>query len=318
MVSESEGGAPPAGSEAATVAGAARGTSSRGVIHDIGYRTYSGPRHGVAAIAGSLFLTGLLNAYGLGRSGKAKVLPMTMLALALFPAVIIVAVMVVSGFGGNFVDYSTYANTTFVLIIIFVAGQAPVLFTRDLRSGSIVLYLARPMSPALFALVRWASLVTAIFIFALIPMLLLYAGALAAEADVSEQTVDLIQATAGIALLAVVLATVSGLVSAFTLRRGLAVGAIIVALLVSNGFVASVKGIAVGTGGNDAVGQWAGLFSPFTLVDGVSAALLGGTEFYPLSPDGAAMTTVYILFAAVLVAVGLWLLVRRYHGQGTR
>lgn len=294
------------------------GIDARGVIHDIGYRTYSGPRLGLGAVARSLFLTGLLNAYGLGRSGKAKMLPLSMLALALFPAVIIVAIMVVSGFGGNFVDYSTYANTTFVLIIIFVAGQAPVLFTRDLRSGSIVLYLARPLSPTLFALVRWASLVSAIFIFTLIPMLLLYAGALGAEADFTDQSVDLLQAIAGIAVLAVVLATIAGLVSAFTLRRGLAVGAIIVALLVSNGFVASVKGIAAGTGSNDAIGEWAGLLSPFSLVDGISAGVLGGTEFYPLSPDGAAMTTIYVVFALALVAAGLWLLIKRYHAQGTR
>lgn len=295
-----------------------RTPGSSGVIHDIGYRTYAGPRLGLGAVARSLFLTGLLNAYGLGRSGKAKILPMTMLAFALFPAVIIVAIMVVSGFGGNFVDYSTYANTTFVLIIIFVAGQAPVLFTRDLRSGSIVLYLARPLSPTMFALVRWASLVTAIFVFVVIPMLLLYVGALGAEADVGEQSVDLLQAMVGAAVLAVVLGTVSGLVSAFTLRRGLAVGAIIVALLVSNGFVASVKGIAVGTGSNDAVGEWVGLLSPFTLVDGISARVLGGTEFYPLAPQGTAMAVVYILFALVVVLGGLWLLIRRYHAQGTR
>ncbi|MGB5952390.1 MAG: hypothetical protein WBG57_07765 [Ornithinimicrobium sp.] len=294
------------------------GVTNHGVIHDIGYRTYSGPRLGLSAVARSLFLTGLLNAYGLGRSGKAKLLPMTMLGLALFPAVIIVAIMVVSGFGGNFVDYSTYANTTFVLIIIFVAGQAPVLFTRDLRSGSIVLYLARPLSPTMFALVRWASLATAIFVFTLIPMLLLYVGALAAEADFTEQTIDLLQAIAGIAVLAIVLATVTGLVSAFTLRRGLAVGAIIVALLVSNGFVASVKGIAEGTRSNDAIGEWIGLLSPFTLVDGISAGVLGGTGFYPLAPDGTAMTAVYIVCALALVAGGLWLLIRRYHAQGTR
>lgn len=318
MVSEPGQDAPPAGRDGASGGDLrSNGGASGGVIHDIGYRTYTGPRLGLGSIAGSLFLTGLLNAYGLGRSGRAKMLPMSMLAIALVPAAIIVAIMVVSGFGGNFVDYSTYSNTTFVLIIIFVAGQAPVLFTRDLRSGSIVLYLARPLSATLFALVRWASLVTAIFVFTLIPMLLLYAGALAAEADFTEQTVDLLQAIAGIALLALVLATVSGLVSAFTLRRGLAVGAIIVALLVSNGFVASVKGIALGAG-NEALGEWAGLFSPFSLVDGISAGVFDGTEFYPLSPASAAMTAAYVLFAAALLGVGLWLLIRRYHDQGTR
>lgn len=287
------------------------------VIHDIGYRTYDGPRLATRSIGWSLFWTGLAHAYGFGRSGKAKALPLSMLALSLVPAVIIVAIMVVAGFGGNFVDYSTYSGSTFVLIIVFTAGQAPVLFTRDLRSGSIVLYLARPLSPTWFAVVRWASLVAAIFAFTVIPVLTLYAGALAAEADVREQSADLVQAMAGLVVLAAVLATVCGLVSAFTLRRGLAVGAIIVALLVSNGFVSAVKTLAA-TQGNDLLGQWMGLFSPFTLVDGLNAGVLDGTEFYPLGPDTPLMTAVYAATTAVVVGVGLWLLIRRYHQQGTR
>lgn len=289
---------------------------SDSVIHDIGYRTYAGPRAGAGPIAQSLFVTGLRHAYGLGRSGKAKVLPMTMLALALLPAGIIVTLVVTVGIS-EFVNYSTYSNTMFVFVIVFVAGQAPVLFTRDLRSGSIVLYLARPLPPAAFALVRWASLVAAIFGFLFIPVLVLYVGALAAEADFTEQSVDLAQAVVGLVVLSVVLATVSGLVSAFTLRRGLAVGAIIVALLVTNGFVSSVKGIALGTD-NDAVGQWVGLFSPFTLFDGIQSGMLGGTSFYPLPPESWAMVLAYVVWAVLVVGGGLWLLIRRYHRQGTR
>ncbi|HKJ11314.1 MAG TPA: hypothetical protein VJ976_02875 [Ornithinimicrobium sp.] len=297
--------------------GASREGPGSSVIHDIGYRTYDGPRRDDRSIGWSLYLTGLAHAYGFGRSAKAKALPLSMLALSLVPAVIIVAIMVVAGFGGNFVDYSTYSGSTFVLIVVFTAGQSPVLFTRDLRSGAIVLYLARPLSPTWFAVVRWASLVSAIFIFTVIPVLALYAGALAAEADVSEQSADLLQAVAGLVVLAAVLATVSGLVSAFTLRRGLAVGAVIVALLVSNGFVSAVKTLAAAQG-NDLLGQWVGLFSPFTLVDGLNAGLLDGTPFYPLSPDTPWMTAVYAATVTVVLVAGLWLLVRRYHQQGTR
>jgi len=293
------------------------GTAGDSVIHDIGYRTYDGPRVDSRSIGWSLFLTGLQHAYGFGRSGKAKALPLSMLALSLVPAVIIVALMVVAGFGGNFVDYSTYSGSTFVLIVVFTAGQSPVLFTRDLRSGSIVLYLARPLSGTWFALLRWASLACAIFAFTVIPVLLLYAGALAAEADAGEQSADLAQAVAGLVVLATVLATICGVVSAFTLRRGLAVGAIIVALLVSNGFVSAVKGIAA-VQGNDSLGQWVGLLSPFTLVDGLNAGLLDGTEFYPLAPQTPLMTGVYAVTVVLVLAVGLWLLIRRYHQQGTR
>ena len=48
---------------------------SRGVIHDLGYRGYAGAREGTGAIARTLFLTGLRHCFGLGRSGRSKVLP---------------------------------------------------------------------------------------------------------------------------------------------------------------------------------------------------------------------------------------------------
>lgn len=288
-----------------------------GVIHDIGYRTYEGPRRGLGAIARSLFTTGLLNAYGIGRSGKAKALPMTLLVFMVVPAAIMVAIMVTIGLDDGFIDYSTYANTLQLLIVIFVAAQAPVLFTRDLRSGAIVLYLSRPLSPMVFALVRLASLATAIFVFVMLPVLVLYLGAVSNEADLSDQTGDVLVAGLGIALLALVLATVSALISALTTRRGFAVGAIIVALLVSTGVVATVQAIAEAQG-NDGVASVAGVFSPFVLVDGVQAGLFDGTASYQASPDTAGDTTLYLLATVVLLAAAILLLVQRYHRQGRR
>ena len=54
-----------------------------GVIHDLGYRPYAGPRLGEGPVAWSFFLTGLRNTYGLGRSGRSKVLPMGLLGVML-------------------------------------------------------------------------------------------------------------------------------------------------------------------------------------------------------------------------------------------
>ena len=39
-----------------------------GVIHDIGYQRYTGPRLGRRYVAGSLYVHGLRTAFGLGRS----------------------------------------------------------------------------------------------------------------------------------------------------------------------------------------------------------------------------------------------------------
>ena len=56
-----------------------------GVIHDLGYRPYDGPRAGDGAIALALFLSGFRNAFGLGRSGKSKVLPFLLLGSTCCP-----------------------------------------------------------------------------------------------------------------------------------------------------------------------------------------------------------------------------------------
>ena len=53
-----------------------------GVIHDIGYQRYTGPRLGRGYITRSLYVHSLRSAFGLGRSGKAKVFPFIVVGLA--------------------------------------------------------------------------------------------------------------------------------------------------------------------------------------------------------------------------------------------
>ncbi len=294
-----------------------QGSRPGGVIHDLGYRPYAGPRLGTDDAARSLFGTGLLNAYGIGRSGRAKALPMALLAMMIIPAAIMVAVMVTLGLTEGFLDYGTYPVTLMLVIVIFVAAQAPVLFSRDLRSGAIMLYLARPLSATAYALVRWASLFVAILIFVGLPIVVLYIGALSAEADVVEHTGDFLAAMVGVLLLAAVLAVLAGLVASHTRRRGLAVGVIIIALLVSSGVVSAVQAITAAQG-NEVAGIIAGLFSPFSLVDGVQAELLGGQSSFQVPPGSAGWGLVYLLVTLAVIAGGLGLLVRYYRKQAGR
>lgn len=62
-----------------------RSPERSGVIHDIGYRGYDGPREGTGALALSLYVTGLRHAFGLGRSSRSKVLPFLLLGLGALP-----------------------------------------------------------------------------------------------------------------------------------------------------------------------------------------------------------------------------------------
>ena len=282
---------------------------SRSVIHDLGYRPYTGPRLGEGAIARSLVLTGFRNAFGLGRSGKSKALPFILLGLNLFPAIIMVGVLVLIGLDELPIGYAAYASTTQVLLGIFVAAQAPVLFSRDLRHGSIALYLARPLRASTYALARWASLLLATLVFLLLPVLLLYAGALLSELDFTEQTERAGRAVLFGLLLALNLTGISGLIASWSTRRGFAVVATIAVLLIGNGIVTAVQGIATEQG-RPRLGEIAGLFSPYSLYRGCITAFADGNSLTP--PTGAAMQAAYIVVFVGISVLCLAALVWRY------
>ena len=286
-----------------------------GVIHDLGYRHYDGPRDGAATIARTLYVTGLRHAFGLGRSGRSKILPFLLLALAALPGAIVVGVVTIVGFSELPLTYADYTNQTQLLVSLFAAAQAPVLFSRDLRYRSIVLYLARPLPAHVIALTRWASLLSALLVFTLLPLLILYAGALLAGLDVGEQTVGLLKAVALLVLVAAMLAGITGFISSVSLRRGLAVVGSIVVLVVVPGVVTAVQAI---TSEEDAdrVGVAAGLVSPWSLTNGLASAWDAGVRVF--TPPSDAWVAAYLAIAVLIAAVGLAAIVARFLKVGSR
>jgi ABC-2 type transport system permease protein len=287
----------------------------RSVIHDLGYRPYTGQRLGAGAIARSLVVTGFRNTFGLGRSGRSKVLPFVLLGLNLLPALIVGGVMAFGGLDRLPIGYAEYASTTQVLLGVFVASQAPVLFSRDLRHGTIALYLARPLRSGAYALARWASLLAATLMFLVLPIVILYAVALLTELDVSDQTREAGIALGLAVLLALSLAGVSGVIASWSTRRGFAVVATIALLVVANGIVTVVQGISGEEGGRPVVGEVAGLFSPYSLYRGLMAAWTDADAPTPPSSTGMELAYVGVLVALSALCVGL--LVARYRREAT-
>lgn len=292
------------------------GAGRRGVIHDLGYRPYDGPRGGEGAIAWALYETGVRNAFGLGRSGRSKVLPFLLLGINLLPAAIVVGVMVMIHLDEMPISYVAYASTTSILISIFVASQAPVLFSHDQRHGSIVLYLSRPLRAVTYAVVRWASLTTALFVYLAVPILVLYVGSLLAELDLVDQSRDAGRALLAVALFAAVLAGVGGVLSSWSIRRGFAVVATIMVLLVGNGIVSIIQGIS-SVQGKPRVGEVAGLLSPLSLYDGCVASFDSSAQAIT-PPTGSLMVAAYYGVSVALVLGCLGLLVLRFRKVASR
>jgi ABC-2 type transport system permease protein len=285
------------------------------VIHDLGYRPYAGPRLGEGAVARAFFVTGLRNTFGLGRSARSKVLPMLLLGLMLLPALILVGVLVQArtllDLDAQIVAYSTYPITTQLLISVFVAAQAPALLSRDLRFRTITLYLARPMRRTTYVLVRLASLWVATFVLIGAPLVLMYVGGVLADLPPGRETRLFLAALVGALLLAACLSGLSALVSALTIRRGLAVAAVIVVLLVSYTVVATIQGFAEEVG-RDTVGEVAGLFSPYTLVNGVQVYLFDSPKATPTPPSSDGMGVLYLVATALTVLGSIGAMLFRY------
>ncbi|MGW0581491.1 ABC transporter permease, partial [Streptomyces sp. NPDC002920] len=157
-------------------------------IHNIGYRSYDGPRLGRAYARRSLYSQSLRGSYGLGRSVKSKVLPMLLFVVMCVPAAIMVAVAVATKAKELPVDYTRYAIVMQAVISLYIASQAPQSVSRDLRFKTVPLYFSRPIETADYVRAKFAALASALFVLTAAPLLVLYVGALLAKLDFADQT----------------------------------------------------------------------------------------------------------------------------------
>jgi ABC-2 type transport system permease protein len=317
-----------------TAAGAP--TAGPSVIHDLGYRRYDGPRLGRAQIVRALAWHSFRAAFGLGRGAKAKIVPLVALVALCLPAVVNAFAM--SRGNPRIVDYDTYTPALRDLVMtVFVAVQAPELVSRDLRSRVLPLYFARPIKTIDYPLAKYLAFTGACLVMMEVPLLLLYGGSIAnvhGGSAVWAQTTALIPGLLVGLMWAVVLAAISLFLASLTGRRAFATGAVAIVLLLTFTLAeillqvegqqnqepqaAVVKG---GPGGPILVhpihyvpslaDKVSGLFSPFTLFDGVRM-WLGGTDPADSVPNPGGFGAVYALVLIVVTALCLAGLAARY------
>jgi ABC-2 type transport system permease protein len=312
-----DGGAAPAGT---------------GVIHDLGYRRYDGPRLGRAAIIRALYWHSLRSAFGIGRGAKAKIVPILTFILMCLPAIVNAVAMAQHPGQQPVVDYDTYTYQLRTLVmLIFVAAQAPELVSRDLRSHVLPLYVSRPMRRNDYPLAKYAAFTAACLLIIEIPLIILYVGNLLSAGGGSAvwgQTKALIPGLGVGALWAILLAAIGLFLASLTGRRAYATGMIAIYFFLTWILARILVNIAQHGGGPGPVhapgglaaasvplgARLPGLISPFTVLDGVRQ-WLGGTNPGPIpNPGGAGV--VYGLMFLLLLAVSLGGLAIRYRKVG--
>ena len=278
-------------------------SDTTGVIHDIGYQRYGGPRLGRGYAVRSLFTHSLRTSYGLGRSAKGKVFPW--LVVAIVGAVAVVVTAIRSATGESVMDYLEFPDAVSVLTILFCAVVAPELVSRDLRTGVLPLYFARPLRRTDYALAKLAALVAAVWLLLAGPQLVMYLGGVFGVDGwraAWDETVDFLAGLGYAALHAVVIGAIALLVASLVGRRAVAAGAIVASFLVTLPVVGVLEELSGETGR-----QLAGLASPLTLLFGLYGWFSGLTDPYPGRFAGW-----YVAVTVGLVATCVGLLMWRY------
>ena len=282
-----------------------------GTIYDLGYRHYDGPRLGRRGAIGAIVGAGLRAVFGLGRSGRSKILPWGVLVLGLLPAGIAVAISVLVG---DIVELYSYANYLWgigALLPIFLAAQAPELVVNDMRHHVLPLYFSRPIGRFDYVFAKLAALSIALLGLTLLPVLVLFGGRVLAAEDLVAALGDEIGALPGIigsgVLHAVVLASIGLAICSLAARRAYAAGAVLAVFLVGgvvSGTFQDVETLDL---------AWLAPFTnPLAILDGAREWLFGGSVAE--SPVGAAGLPLYVygVATAILLGVSLAILAVRY------
>ena len=292
-----------------------------GDIYDLGYQAYDGPRLGRRSAFGALFRNALRACYGIGRGGRAKIVPIALGGLAVLPAVLAVGISGLAaqapGGAGAALDnaspvrFDSYHGLIVVLVILFAAAQGPELFGRDQRYGVLPLYFSRVLTRVDYALAKTGGLWVALFLLIALPQVILLFGRIFVAPDpvtgFQKEIGAVPQFVAQAVLSAGLLGSLTALVASYTPRRAYAT-AIVIAIAIIPPIIVSLVGNLVG----DDAARFIVLFSPGDILDGTNAWIYGVVPDSPIVASLDLPGLAYIA-AAIIGAFGATLLtVRRY------
>lgn len=275
----------------------ASGQGATGVIHNIGYRNYDGPRLGRFDVGRALFSQTLRGSFGVGRGARTKIFPWFLVLCAMIPAFIIVAIETESH--RTVFQIGQYTAYVQVVPTLFVALVAPQAVSRDLRFHTLPLYFSRPLGAVDYVRAKFAGVAAGLLAILVAPLLLLYVGAIMVGQPVGAATGELFAALFGVLLFAALLSGLALLISSVTPRRGLGMAAIIAVVFGSYGASSMFQGILSVTSSPDAA-VYGGLLSP------VSMYQMAQSGLWDVPPDGVVVHPDLldgVIFTVVMVAL---------------
>ncbi len=213
-------------------------------VFDLGYQRYTGPREGRSRARLALFENGVRTVLGVGRGGRAKILPVGLFLAVMTPAVVFVTILAFLDplAGDEAADFipgpADYYSIVSVVLIIFGAIMAPELLCPDRRDNVLPLYLVRPLTPTDYLIARFLAFFAIVLVLVYAGQIVLQAGLILTANDQVEYLRDNWRDVPRILFMGALIATFISVgplaVAAFTTRRAYAAAFVIAAWLLLN------------------------------------------------------------------------------------
>lgn len=300
-------------------------SARRSEIYDLGYRNYNGPRLGRRYAVRSLGALSLRNTFGLGRKPISKVIAWVLVAAALVPAVIQVAIgALVPLDEGEVFEFWTpegYYGSIQTIVVLFVAAMASELVGNDRKNNTLPLYFSRPIERSDYVLAKFGALTLGLQMLTLFPELVLFFGTWAGSPDsstwISDNVSDLPAIVVSAILVSAEFAAIGILIASYASKRAFALVSILGGMLLSMIASASVANLVA-----EPVGAAVMLLSPIYVARGATLVLFGamphvtdidqaegiGDQIAAVGLPGIAWIAACL--AHIVIAVGL--AIRRY------
>ena len=213
-------------------------------VFDLGYQRYTGPREGRNRARLALFENGVRTVLGIGRGGRAKMLPVGLFLAAITPAVVFVTILAfLDPLAGDVADQfipgpADYYSIVSVVLIIFGAIMAPELLCPDRRDNVLPLYLVRPLTSNDYLIARFLAFFVIVLALVYVGQIVLQAGLILTANDqvdyIRDNWADVPRILFMGALIAAFVSVGPLAVAAFTTRRAYAAAFVIAAWLLLN------------------------------------------------------------------------------------
>jgi len=238
-----------------------------GRVFDLGFRRYEGQRQGRRRAVRAVYKDGLRTAMGLGRGGRAKILPWLFIAASIIPALVFALIAgAVDRLAPDFSEdldlpsHADYYSIAGIVLFIFAAVVGPELFCPDRSDGTISLYLVRPLRATDYAIAQWAALATVMVLIAWLPQLVLLAGLVLGAPDpgsyLADHWSDIPRFLIAGVVIAIYVSTITAMAAAFAKRRAYAAAFLVGLLILSAAVIGGLTDTL-----SDSAGRWVALLS---------------------------------------------------------